>query len=102
MKREIKQMLKKSETLVSQISQEYMNLDMESDFSTDHHDTMLIQKDAAYQELEDFRYLVEEKKTATAKDGKYYVDVFTKTLKYMKAVIRIQEQVNKLPEMVFG
>lgn len=92
----MKKLLKKAGQLASAIDAEYMKLDMETDFSNNMHDTMLIQKDCAWQEVGEMEHYTKKEHLEKT------IEALEKTLAYCKAVINAQEVVNKIPEAIFG
>jgi hypothetical protein len=101
MKTENTKLLIEALKLVNKIRDEYNKIDFKSEFSTNHHDIMLYQKSGATEQYYELKHMLENN-MITDKQVKDYFATFNDALKYMKSVIKIQEQINKLPDPIFG
>lgn len=97
--------------IITQIEKEYNKLNMnENNFFETYHDIMLTQRDCAYEESEEYDYYITHSETFKA-NGKVKTNIdcakeciitLNNILKYMKAIIQLQELTRKLPEPIFG
>lgn len=101
MKIENKKLLSEALKIVNQIRAEYNKIDFKSEFSTNKHDIMLYQKSGAIEEYYELKHMIENNKI-TVNHAKDYLKTLNDSLKFMKSVIKIQEQINKLPDPIFA
>ena len=94
--------------LATQITKYYNALTItNSQFFDLYHDTMLYQKNGAWEEVDELEAFIKQqmiKPSVQNIDGviKKYIKNLKDTLKYCKAVIKAQTQVNKIPDAIFG
>jgi len=93
-------LLKKAIKIANAISKEYNLLTIENNnFFNQYHDDLMIQRDCAWQVVNDIEYYEEKNEI---KNALLDIKNLEKTLIYCKAVIALQKQTNKLPESIYG
>lgn len=98
----MKKVVKQAIDLANKIEAEYMKLDPnKSEIIFDQfHDNMQIQKDCAWQEVDEIEMYAEKKETEQyIQSG---IDNLTKTLAYCKAITKLQKQAEAVPECIYG
>lgn len=95
----MKKITKQAIKLAQQIGAEYDKIELtDYGFFDAYHDTMLYQKEGAWEEVGEIEYFEEKGEIKHAEGG---IKQLMETLAYCKAVVKLQEMTRKLPKAIY-